>query len=800
MKITFSWLKEYLETEASLDEVLAKLNSIGLEVDGLEDPAKAFEGFVVGEVLEAERHPDADKLQCLVVDTGKEKLKVVCGAPNARKGLKGVFAPAGSYIPGLGVTLKKANIRGQESNGMMCSEKELCLSDEHKGIIELPSDLKTGMSAAEALGLNDVIIEISITPDRADCTSSYGVARDLAAAGVGKLKSLATNKIKGEFKSSIGVEIKDQNAGDLFIGRYIKGVKNGASPKWMQDRLKAIGLRPISALVDITNYLTFDLGRPLHVYDADKVKGDIQVRFANEGEEVSALNDNSYKLDKTISVIADDSGALSISGIIGGTSTCADERTTNVFLECAYFNPTLITKMGQKLKIESDARYRFERGVDPEFTYQGAEIAAQMILDICGGVASEIVIAGKAPDIRRTVKLRQDRVKTLGGCDVEPTRQKEILEKLGFIVNSKGEEWEVTSPSWRHDIDAGEEDMVEEILRINSYDNIPMVYMTRDPAQGGVQLSPLQEKIKKVRYTLANNGMNEAITWAFMDEKKAELFGAKENPKRATMTLVAPITSELSFMRPSTLPNLIDAAGRNYDKGYPDSALFEIGRNFYSTDYVDQPVVATGVRSGNIVKRHWANVERKADAIDAKTDVVAALEACGVKVDSLQVVDEAPSHYHPGRSGAFKMGKNVVAYFGEIHPGVLAKMGREENFAGFEIFLQNLPDSRKKTTAKEMLKLSPLQPLVRDFAFLVDKNIEVEKILRAVRNIDKKMITNVDLFDIYTGKGVDEDKKSIAFTVTIQPQDKSLTDEEIGILSKKIISVIEEQTGGKLRA
>jgi len=800
MKLTFSWLKEYLETDASLEDVLLKLNSIGLEVDGVEDPAKEFQGFVVGEVLEAEKHPDSDHLQCLIVDDGKQKLKVVCGAPNARKGLKGIFAPAGSYIPGLAVTLKKAIIRGQESNGMMCSEKELCLSDEHKGIIELSSDAKVGSSAAEALGLNDVIIEVAITPDVGHCASVYGIARDLASAGLGKLKTLETPKIKGEFKSPIAVEIKDAAAGDLFIGRYIKGVKNGPSPKWMQDRLKAIGQKPISALVDITNYLTFDLGRPLHVYDADKLKGTMQVRFAKEGEEVQALNDNSYKLDKTISVIADDSGALSVSGIIGGIPSCADANTVNVFLECAYFNPKLITKMGQKLKIESDARYRFERGIDPEFSYQGADIAAQMILDLCGGTASEAFIAGKAPSIIRTVNYHPERVKTLGGCDVENSKQKEILEALGFKVSIKGEAWEVITPSWRHDIDAGEEDLVEEVLRINGYDKIPFEFISRDPAQGNVKLSPLQEKIKKMRHILASNGMNEAITWSFMDEKKAELFGAKENPNRASITLVMPITTDLSFMRPSTLPNLIDAAGRNYDKGYPDSSLFEIGRNFYSTEYADQPVVASGIRSGNIAKRHWANAERKADAIDAKTDVTAALEACGVNVETMQITSEAPSYYHPGRSGALKMGKNVIAYFGELHPGVLAKMGREENFVGFEIFLQNIPEARKKTTAKEMLRLSPLQPVVRDFAFMVDRTVNAEKILKAVKSVDKKMIVNVDLFDVYTGKGVDDDKKSVAFTVPIQPQDKTLTDDEIAAISKKIITSVEEQTGGKLRS
>jgi len=801
MKITFSWLKEYLDTDKSLDEILEKLNSIGLEVDGLEDPAEALKGFVVGEVVEAEKHPDSDHLQCLIVDNGKEKLKVVCGAPNARKGLKGIFAPAGSYIPGIDVTLKKANIRGQESNGMMCSEKELCISDEHNGIIELKGDFKTGSSAAEALGMTDVVIELSLTPNKCDCTGVYGVARDLAAAGMGKLKAPHNPVLKGSFKSPVGVTINDAKSCDIFVGRYIKGVKNGQSPKWMQDCLKAVGQRPISALVDITNFFTLAFARPLHVYDADKLKGNIHVRFAKQGEEILALDENTYKLDETISTICDDSGILGLAGIMGGEGTGTDENTKNVFLECAYFNPTMITLAGQKLKIESDARYRFERGIDPEFTIQGANMAAEMIVRFCGGELSEEVIAGAVPNVTKTVKYRPSRTLTLGGCEVEAKTQKDILERLGFKVTEKSADaWEVLTPSWRHDIDAGEPDLVEEVLRINGYDKIPFTYVQRDREQEAPTLSPLQERAKKIRYALANNGMNEAVTWSFMAEDKADLFGAAENPRRASIVVANPISADLSIMRPSILPNLIDAAGRNFDKGYPDSAIFEIGRSFSSPDYADQPVVAAGIRAGNFIGRHWADKSRVVDAIDAKTDAIAALEACGVNVDSLQIAREAPKYYHPGRSGALKMGKYAIAYFGELHPKVLEKMGRDEVFVGFEIFLDLIPQSKRKTTAKPLLKMAALQPVNRDFAFILDKEVEVAKVVKAISAVDKKLIVDVDVFDVYTGKGVDEGKKSIALSVTLQPIDKTFTDEEITKISKSVIDEVEKQVGGKLRA
>ncbi len=799
MKFTLSWLKEHLETDAPLEELLEKLNAIGLEVDGVDDPAKTFDGFIVGEVIEAKPHSNADKLQCLLVDNGKEKLKVVCGAPNARKGLKGVFAPVKSYIPGIDLVLKKAKIRGEESNGMLCSEREMCLSDEHNGIIELSPDAVVGSPAADALGMNDQVIDIELTPDRGDCASVYGVARDLAAAGMGILKPLEIKKVAGSFPSPISVEIKDKEACGLFVGCYIKDVKNVPSPKWMQDKLNSVGQKPISALVDLTNYFTIALGRPLHVFDVKKLQGNIHVRFAKEGETLLALDDSTYKLDGKIPVICDDSGVVGMGGIMGGMSTGTVDDTTDVFLECAYFDPDVIRIAGQRLKIESDARYRFERGVDPEFTSVGVDLATKMIIDMCGGEASEPVIAGEAPDIKREIEFSPERVKTLGGCEIAVERQKEILESLGFKVDNSADVWKVINPSWRHDIDAGEEDLVEEVLRINGFDKIPTISVVRDTKQDYPKLTPIQSRSKTIRHILANRNMNEAITWSFMSEDKADLFGAKENPNRESIVLINPISSDLSIMRPSALPNLIDAIGRNADRGYPDTALFEIGRNFSSSEYDGQVIVASGVRSNNVEGRHWANSTRAVDAIDAKTDVVAALEAMGVNVENVRVVAEAPSYYHPGRSGAFKMGKNAIAYFGEIHPKVLEKMDRTEAFIGFEILIENIPVSKKKTTNKGILKTSALQPLSRDFAFIVDKDVAVDKMLRAVKSADKKLITGVDVFDVYVGKGVDDDKKSIALSATLQPTDKTLTDEEILAISDKILASVQKETGGVLR-
>ncbi len=808
MKISLSWLKEYLDTTASLEEISLKLTAIGLEVEGVEDRAAQFKGFVVGHVLTAEKHPDADKLRCLIVDTGSEKLKVVCGAPNARAGMKGVFAPAGSYIPGSEMTLKKTLIRGQESNGMMCSERELQLSAEHNGIIELPDAAVTGSAAADALGINDPVLEINLTPNRGDCAGVYGIARDLAAAGLGKLKPLKAAPVTGKFKNPVSVVLKETKACPLFIGRYIRGVKNGASPKWLQDKLKAVGQKPISALVDITNYLTLGLNRPLHVFDADKLKGNIHVRLAQKGEKLAALNDKTYELDEGMVAICDDSGVLGLGGIIGGVSTAVSDKTVNVYLECAYFAPASIAKTGQKLQIDSDARYRFERGIDPGFAADGAEIATQLILELCGGEASEVFTAGAAPDITRSIQYAPQRLKLLGGSNLPERQQRDILTALGFTVSGS---WAVKTPSWRHDVE-GAADIVEEILRIDGYDNIPAQPVVRLPEQKRPALNPLQKNIVASRRALAACGLYETVTWSFMDDTKSDLFGAQLHQNKKALTLVNPISADLAVMRPSILPNLIEAAGKNTDRGYPDAALFEVGGVYKSPEQNGQLTVAAGLRSGNSERRHWSHPARAADALDAKADAQAVLEACGVNPASLQISADAPDWYHPGRSGVFRLGPTVLAHFGEIHPEVLLKLlpsfskafssafGGQQTCAGFEVFLQSLPAPKNKGPRKELLKPSPFQPVSRDFAFIVDQAVEADKLVRAIKGVDKAMIANVDIFDVYTGKGVDAGKKSVALAVILQPVEKTLTDEEIAALSAKIIESVQKQTGGSLRA
>jgi phenylalanyl-tRNA synthetase beta chain len=798
MKFTLSWLKDYLDTTATLDEISQKLTAIGLEVEGIEDPAKTLSGFVVGEVLMAEKHPDADKLQCLIVDTGREKLKVVCGAPNAKAGMKGVFAPAGSYIPGIDVTLKKSMIRGQESNGMMCSERELLLSEEHNGIIDLPTSFVTGSSAADALGLNDPVIEINLTPNRGDCAGIYGIARDLAAAGLGKLKPLDAAPAKSNGKNPIAVSTQTP-ACTLFIGRYIKGVKNGPSPEWLQKRLKAIGLRPISALVDITNYINIAYSRPLHVFDADKIKGGIHVRSAKNGEKLEALNDNTYDLADGMIAVCDDSGVLGLGGIIGGVPSSVTESTTNVYLEVALFDPTFIAKAGQKLQIDSDARYRFERGIDPAFAAIGAEIATKMILDLCGGEASDIAVSGEASKTAATVSYSPDLLKTLGGMEMPEVRQKEILTTLGFDIAAKGPEWSIKIPSWRHDV-MGKADIVEEILRIEGYDNIPVAYVRAPATEKRAPADILSKRSAIARRLLATRGLFETVTWSFTDEASADLFGANANQNKKFLTLTNPISMDLSVMRPSILPNLIAAAARNADRGHPDACLFEIGNIYRNTDAAGQITTATGLRSGRAIPRHWSGAPRDVDAFDAKADAIAVLKTCGVNTDNLQITTDVPEYYHPGRSGALRLGPTVLAYFGEIHPAVLMTMKRDEKYAGFEVFLPSLPVPKKKSARKELLKPSPFQPLGRDFAFTLDEKTEAEKISRAIRGVDKNLITNVDIFDVYQGKGVETGKKSVALSVTIQPAEKTLTDEEIQALCQKIVDAVQKQTGGTLRS
>ncbi|GJL85906.1 MAG: phenylalanine--tRNA ligase beta subunit [Micavibrio sp.] len=796
MKFTLSWLKRHLDTDSSLEDICDKLTAIGLEVEGLEDRAKMFEPFTVAHVEKAEKHPDADKLKICTVKTKNGTLQVVCGAPNARTGMKGIFAPEGSVIPGSGDVLKKGVIRGVESCGMLVSESEMGLSDDHDGIIEVDDKFDIGTPFADVYGLGDPLIDIALTPNRADCAGVRGIARDLAAAGLGKLKDQDESTVKGKGKCPVDVKIEDKDGCPLFIGRYIKDVKNGPSPDWLQQMLTSIGLRPISALVDITNLMNIDQCRPLHVFDANKLEGNITVRKTEKGEKIDALNDKSYETIEGAIGISDDSGLLALGGVVGGVPTGCTEDTTNVFVEAAYFNPMRIARTGRDMQIESDARYRFERGVDPEFTATGMEIATRLILEICGGEASEVVSAGDVPDWKRQIEYDPAYVEKLAGFDVPANEQNKILTALGFEVSGKGP-FKVTPPPWRGDVH-GKPDIVEEIIRITGYENIPPMSVRSEAAVTAGAETLLLTHTRKARSAMSARGMDECVTWSFMGKDLAGEFGSNDN----ALTLSNPISSELDQMRPSILPNLIEAAGRNADRGFGNTALCEVGPVFQSPKPDGQQFVATGLRAGGNALRHWAdeNSSRGVDAFDAKADAIAVLDACGAPGANAQVAREAPDYYHPGRSGTLKLGKNILAQFGEIHPAILEDMGVKGPVVGFEVFLQSIPESKRKGTAKKLLKLAPLQPLSRDFSFLVDDSVSANDIVRAAKTADKNLIADAYVFDIYTGKGVDDGKKSVALNVTIQPKDKTLTDEELEALSKEITDNVSMKTGGTLRS
>jgi len=801
MKFTLNWLKDHLETDATLTEVSERLTMLGLEVEGIEDRAKGLEAFIVGEVLSAEKHPDADKLQILTVTNGVDTHQVVCGAPNARQGLKGVFGASGMYVPGLDVTLKDATIRGVESKGMMLSEREMGLSDEHTGIVDLPADAPVGTPAVDVMGLNDPVIEIAITPNRGDCLGVRGIARDLAASGLGTLKSLGIEPIQGTFDSPIAVKldfsVETKDACSQFAGRMIRGVKNGPSPKWMQDRLTAIGLRPISALVDITNYSTFDLGRPLHVFDADKVKGDITARLGRAGETLLALDGKDYEIDDEMCVIADDSGAEALAGVMGGEQSGCAEDTVNVFIESAIFDPVRTAATGRKLNVMSDARYRFERGIDNDLAVDGCENATRLILDLCGGEPSNTLVAGDGPDWRRTIAFRPSRVKGLTGVDVAEDEMERILSVLGFSVDkADASAWKVSVPAWRSDM-VDEPCVVEEIVRVNGYHNIPHVSLERNESLPAPAVSMALQKRRKVRRQLVARGLVEAVTYSFLPGAHAKLFGEVPDSLR----LSNPISNDLDVMRPSVLPNLIAAIGRNDARGHSDGALFEVGPQFAGDRPEDQTVVASGVRSGEAVPRNWTGSVRKADVFDAKADALAALKAAGAPVDNLQVFEGGPAWYHPGRSGTLRLGpKTVLANFGEVHPGVLKKMDVKSSAVAFEVFLDNLPKAKNKANqARPLVKLSAFQSVARDFAFVVDEGVAAAQVVRAARGADKTLIQDVTLFDVYEGAGVGEGKKSVAVEVTLQPFDKTLTEDDIEAVAAQVVAAVAKATGGILR-
>ena len=798
MKFTLSWLKEHLDTGATLVEIRDALTMLGLEVEGITDPAEALKGFVVGYVVEAVQHPNADRLRVCKVDTGAGVVQVVCGAPNARTGMKGIFAPPGSYIPGTDLHLKVGKIRGEASNGMLCSFRELQLGEDHSGIIDLPAEATTGAPAAEALGLDDPVIEIKVTPNRADCLGVHGIARDLAAAGLGTLKPVKAATIAGTYQSPIkwthGYTAAPDSPCPIVIGRHFRGLKNGPSPDWLQRRLKAIGLRPISALVDITNLVTFDLNRPLHVFDAKKLAGDLMMRQAKEGEQILALDGKTYTLDPAVSVIADANGVHGIGGIMGGENTGVQDDTTEVFLEAAYFQPIGIAASGRKLGILSDARYRNERGIDPESCVWGAEVATRLILELCGGEASETVSSGVMPNWQRRYTLRPDRVKTLTAIDVPSEKTAEILGRLGFTVEGSGP-WTAAVPSWRPDI-VGEADLVEEVTRVFGFDNIPTTSLPRLSATSKPVRTPLQRRVPQARRALAARGMNEAVTWSFLPLKKAQRFGGGG----ADVRLLNSIDATLDTMRPSVLPNLIDAASRNEARGLVDLALSEVGPQYKDATPSGQARVAAGVRHNMAVPRNWAGPARTVDAFDAKADALAVLAAIGAPVENMSAQAGAPDWYHPGRSGVIKLGDRVMANFGELHPKLAADGDFKGPVVAFEVFLDAPPPPKAKASkARPKLVLSAFQPVERDFAFLVDADVEAEKLVRAARNSDKALIAAARVFDVYAGKGVPEGKKSVAIAVTLQPMERTLTDAEIEAACNKIVAAVSKATAAVLR-
>ncbi len=801
MKFTLSWLKDYLETDASADEVAEALTHIGLEVEDIHNPAETLKPFVIADVVEAKPHPNADRLRVCLVDPGTgTPVQVVCGAPNARTGMKGVFAAAGTHIPGTAIDLKAGTIRGEASNGMLLSERELGLSDDHEGIVDLPADAPVGVAYAAWAGLDDPVIDIAVTPNRPDALGVYGIARDLAAKGIGRLKPLDTGAVTGTFKSPIAVELRfddpENKPCPLFVGRAFRGVTNGPSPAWMQRRLHAIGLRPISALVDITNYITMSFARPLHVFDADKVTGTIHARFARDGETIEALDGKNYTLDDEMTVIADDAGPEGIAGIIGGEVTGCGPETKNVFLEAAWFDPIRTAATGRKLGIVSDARFRFERGVDPAFVETGAEIATRLILDLCGGEASELVIAGKAPRRDLSVPFRLDRVKTLAGVDIPREEQVEILHALGFIAAGTGKEVVAEVPSWRPDIN-GEADLVEEVVRIYGLDKVAHVALPRLETVTGRHVTIAQRRRFTAARALAARGLNEAMTWSFLPKAQAELFGGGQ----AELALANPISSELSDMRPSLLPNLIAAAGRNVARGFADLALCEVGQVYGGDRPEDESVSAAGIRRGHDGPRHWSKPRRAVDIFDAKADAEAVLAAIGAPVDKLQTFAEGPAWYHPGRVGEFRLGpKNRLAVFGEVHPRVLAAMDVTGPLVAFEVDLNAVPLPKSARTTRPALDASQFQAVTRDFAFVVEAGVAAEKIVRAAKGADKALVESVSVFDVFAGEAIGAGRKSVAIEVTLQPRDRTLTDEEIDRVSGAIVAAVTKATGGELRS
>ena len=798
MKFTMSWLKDHLETEATVAEITEALTDLGLEVEGVEDPSQRLAAFTIGKVLQADKHPDADKLRVCTVQTDTGESQIICGAPNARAGITVVVAKPGTYVPGIDTTIQVGKIRGIESHGMMCSEREMELSDEHDGIIELPSG-EVGARFVDWLAANDPakvdpVIEIAITPNRQDALGVHGIARDLAARGLGRLKPLPVHKVDGTFPSPISISIDEdtrENGCEVFAGRLIQGVKNGPSPQWLQDRLKAIGLRPISALVDVTNFFTFDRNRPLHVFDADKVTGNLRVHRAQAGDTLVGLDEKTYTFSGGQVVISDDAGIESIAGVMGGLDTGCTEDTQNVFLEAAVWDRVQIAYTGRALKIHSDARYRNERGIDPAYNMQAMEDAAQMILDLCGGAPSEVTVAGAVPDTARAYRLDTDRVVSLVGMDIPAETQRATLQALGFVM--QGDMARV--PSWRQDV-LGEADLVEEVARVASLTLLQGQPLPR--LHSGVPkpiLSPLQKREQIARRTVASLGYNECVTYTFIEDGAAALFDGGDDAR----LLANPISSDMSHMRPDLLPGLLQAAARNQARGFMDLALFEVGHAFHGGEPDEQHLQVAGLLVGHTGAKDVHGARRAVDLFDAKADAEAVLAALGAPA-KMQILRGGANWWHPGRHGRLCLGpKKIMGVFGALHPRVLDALDVKGPAVAFTLYPAEIPLPRKTSATRPALVLNDLQAVERDFAFVVDAGVEALTLVNAAAGADKALIDEVRVFDEFIGGSLGEGKKSLAIAVRLQPRDKTLTEKDIEAVGAKIVEKVTKATGGTLR-
>ncbi len=808
MRFTLSWLKDHLDTEASLTEIVETLTRIGLEVEGVDEPAKKLDGFTVARVIAAGPHPNADRLRVCSVDIGRgPPVQVVCGAPNARTGMRSVFSPPGTFIPGKKITLGAGVIRGVESNGMLCSEAELEVSEDQGGIIDLPEDAPVGTAYAAYAGLDDPVIDINLTPNRPDAAGVYGIARDLAAAGLGRLKAVSPTAVTGKAPAASSVRLDldpaDAHLCPAFALRRVDRIRNGPSPAWLRRRLTAIGLRPINALVDVTNYLTFDRGRPLHVFDAAKVRGALAVRRARPGETLTALNGKTYELDEGMLVITDEGGPESLAGIMGGEASGCDEATTSVLIESALWDPLNIAQTGRRLGINSDARYRFERGVDPSFCLPGLDLATAMILDLCGGEASDSALSGRVPEPDVRVDFPLSEVARLTGLALSTSEMQSILERLGFVLTGHPDASDriiVGVPPWRPDVQ-GKADLVEEILRIAGLDRVESKPLGREPGIARPVLTLLQKRTRLAKRTLAGYGLLEAVTWSFVSDEAAKLFGGGS----PDLALANPIAPDLSVMRPSLLPGLIAAAGRNAARGKGDVGLFEVGQVFLGDGEADQRIAAAALRRGTAravgAGRHWSQETATVGVFDAKADALTLLASLGIPSSAIQVAPGGPTFLHPGRSMTFRMGPKItLGVCGELHPETLRALDVTGPIACFEIVLDLLPPPKTRPNkARPKLVLSELMPVERDFAFLVDRNVAAADIVSAALAADRALVAGVTVFDVYEGPGVAEGSKSVAITATLQPRDKTLTEGELEAVGARIVEAVSKPTGAVLR-